>query len=100
MDSGILFNILSIIASIIIGLSTFFIADKRARKNKYLNAKAKILNDLSRSLGENSIPEYEVISSVIRSVLREENENNFDVISVKEISDDLLRQILSDPFLD
>lgn len=100
MDTGIIFNILSIFVSIIIGLSTFFIADKRSRKNKYLNAKSKILNDLSKSLGENSIPQYEVINSVIRSVLREENENNLDVITVEEILDDLLRQILSDPFLD
>ena len=100
MDTGIVFNMLSIFISVILGLTTFFVADRRSRKNKYLNAKSKILNNLSKSLGEDNIPQFEIISSVIRSVLREENENNLDAITVNEVLDDLLRQILSDPFLD
>jgi hypothetical protein len=100
MNWSILLGILGILASVAVGLGTFLIADKRTRKNRYQNAKDLILRELSKSLGEDNIPNHLIISATIRSVLRENNSDNLEAVSVSEILDDLIRQITSDPFLD
>lgn len=100
MNWSVFLGILGILASVAVGLGTFLIADKRARKNRYQNAKDLILRELSKSLGEDNIPSHLIISATIRSVLRENNSDNLEAVSVSEILDDLIRQITSDPFLD
>jgi len=100
MDLSILIGIIGIIASVSIGLGTFFIADKRARRNRYLTVKNLIIQALSKSLSENNIPNKRIIKSTINSLVRENCISNLQTITVEEIIDDLVYQITSDPFLD
>lgn len=100
MNLSILIGIIGIIISVFIGLTTFFIADRRSRRGKWQQARETVARELSKTLGEGNIPNHEIISSTIRSVLRSHNPGAIDAISVEEIIDDLIRQITSDPFLD
>ncbi|MBC8488350.1 MAG: hypothetical protein H8D45_20175 [Bacteroidetes bacterium] len=100
MNLSILIGIIGIIASVGVGLGTFFIADKRARRNRYLTMKNLIIQALSKSLSENNIPNKRIIKSTINSLVRENGVSNLRIITVEEIIDDLVYQITSDPFLD
>ncbi len=100
MDLSILIGIIGIIASVGVGLGTFFIADKRARRNRYLTIKNLIIQALSKSLSENNIPNKKIIKSTINSLVREHGVSNSQIITVEDIIDDLVYQITSDPFLD
>lgn len=100
MDISILLGISGIIISILFGLITFWIADKRSRQKLWHQAKETVLRELSKSLSENNIPDSEIISATIRSVLRECNSEELEAVTVDEILDELIRRITSDPFLD
>ncbi|MFB3896662.1 MAG: hypothetical protein ACE14V_10210 [bacterium] len=100
MDINILLAVIGIIVSIVVGFVTFYLADKSARRNRWNSAREMILRDLSKSLGEGTVPDASVIEATIRSILRGYNANDLSVITVEEIADDLLRQITADPFLD
>lgn len=100
MDWSISLSIVGIIVSILIGLFTFYVADKRSRRRRWYQAKETILMELSKSLSEGNVPNLEIMSATIRSVLRDSNVGEFDLITIDEILDDLIRQITSDPFLD
>lgn len=100
MDFSILLSIAGIVVSIGVGFGTFYLANKRAERNRWGNAKETVLRDLSKSLGEGNIPDASVIKATIRSVLRTQNTTDLSVVTLDEISDDLLRQITADPFLD
>lgn len=100
MELSILFGIAGIIVSIGVGFGTFYLADKRAKRSRWENAKETVLRDLSKSLGEGNIPDASVIKATIRSVLRSHNASDLSVVTLEEIADDLLRQITADPFLD
>lgn len=99
MDWSILLSIAGIIVSILIGIVTFYIADRRSRRRRWYQAKETILMELSKSLGEDNIPSLEIITAVIRSVLRDLNAEASDTVVIDEIIDDIIRQITSDPFL-
>ena len=100
MDLSILLGVAGILVSVGVGFGTFYIADKRARRHRWQTAKDMILRDLSKSLGESNVPDASVIKATIRSVLRGENANDLSVVTLEEVSDDLLRQITADPFLE
>jgi hypothetical protein len=100
MDVNILLAIAGIIVSIGVGFGTFYLADKRAKRNRWESAKETVLRDLSKSLGEGNVPDASVIKATIRSVLRNHNASDLSVVTLDEISDDLLRQITADPFID
>lgn len=100
MDISVSIGVLSIAVSILVGLGTFYVADRRARRNRWQQAKDTVLRELSKSLGEGNIPSREIISATIRSVLRGYNASDLNAVSVDEVVDDLIRQITSDPFLD
>jgi len=100
MDINILLAVAGIVVSIGVGFGTFYLADKRARRSRWESAKETVLRDLSKSLGEGSVPDASVIKATIRSVLRSHNANNLSVVTLEEIVDDLLRQITADPFLE
>ena len=100
MESSVLLGIAGIIVSVGVGFGTFYLADKRARRSRWENAKETVLRDLSKSLGEGNVPVASVIKATIRSVLRTHNATDLSVITLDEISDDLLRQITADPFVD
>ena len=100
MDINVLLAVAGIIVSIGVGFGTFYLADKRARRNRWESAKETVLRDLSKSLGEGNVPDASVIKATIRSVLRSHNANDLSVVTLEEIGDDLLRQITADPFLD
>lgn len=100
MDLTIVLSVFGIIVSILVGFGTFYLADKRARRNRWKNAKDMVLQDLSKSLGEGNVPDAAVIQATIRSVLRGHNANDLSAVTLDEVADDLLRQITSDPFLD
>src|SRR3989304_9654238 len=100
MESSVLLGIAGIIVSVGVGFGTFYLADKRAKRSRWENAKETVLRDLSKSLGEGNVPDASVIKATIRSVLRSHNATDLSVITLDEISDDLLRQITADPFLD
>ena len=95
-----LLSVFGIVVSVLIGLTTFYIADRRSRRNRWQQARETILKELSKTLGEENIPNFEIISATIRSVLRGYNPGSLDKVTVAEVTDDLLRQITSDPFLD
>lgn len=100
MDISVFLGVVSIVVSIAVGFGTFYIADKRAKRNRWQNAKDTVLRDLSKSLGEGNVPDASVIKATIRSVLRGQNANDLSVVTLEEIADDLLRQITADPFLE
>lgn len=100
MDLSIFLGVIGIIVSIAVGFGTFYLAEKRARRNRWQSAKETVLRDLSKSLGEGNIPATPVILATIRSVLRSQNASDLSSVTLDEIADDLLRQITSDPFLD
>ena len=100
MNIGILLGLVGILVSIGVGFGTFYLADKRARINRWQNAKDMVLRDLSKSLGEGNVPDASVIKATIRSVLRSHNAIDLSVVTLDEIADDLLRQITADPFLE
>jgi len=100
MDINALLAVAGIIVSIGVGFGTFYLADKRARRNRWESAKETVLRDLSKSLGEGNVPDASVIKATIRSVLRSHSANDLSVVTLEEIADDLLRQITADPFLD
>ena len=100
MEISLIVGVVGIIVSIGVGFRTFYLADKRAKRNRWENAKETVLRDLSKSLGEGNVPDALVIKATIRSVLRNHNTSDFSVVTLEEISDDLLRQITSDPFLE
>ena len=99
MNITILLGLIGILVSIGVGFGTFYLADKRARINRWQNAKDMVLRDLSKSLGEGNVLDASVIKATIRSVLRSHNAIDLSVVTLDEIADDLLRQITADPFL-
>ena len=100
MNMSNILSVFGIVVSVLIGLTTFYIADRRSRRNRWQQARETILKELSKTLGEENIPNFEIISATIRSVLRGYNPGSLDKVTVVEVTDDLLRQITSDPFLD
>ena len=73
MDLSILLGVVGILVSIGVGFGTYYLAERRGRRNRWQSAKDTVLRDLSKSLGEGSIPAPEVILATIRSVLRSQN---------------------------
>lgn len=99
MDWSIVLGILGIVVSLIVGWVSSRIAAQRSRNQKYRTAKAVVLQELSKSLGEDSIPTPAIIQATMRSVLRESGDPKVE-IDVDEVLDDLMRQVTADPFLD
>lgn len=99
MDWSVALGVGGIFVSVAVGWFTYYLADKKQRRNRYLAAKNAVAAALSRSLSESNVPSYELIAATIRSVLRDENTSNVDSVTVQEITDDLIRQVSSDPFL-
>ena len=98
MDWSLILGIAGIAVSVIVGWLTYYLADKRQRRSRFLAAKHTVVSTLSRSLSEETIPTVDLVRATIRSVLREENAD-LSRISVDEVIDDLIRQVSSDPFL-
>jgi hypothetical protein len=94
-----LVGVLGIVVSIVVGFGTYYLAERRGRRNRWQAAKDVVLRDLSKSLGEGNVPSPPVILATIRSVLRTQNAPDLDAVTLEEVADDLLRQITSDPFL-
>ena len=53
MNLNILLGLIGILVSIGVGFGTFYVADRRSRRNRWQNAKDMVLRDLSKSLGWN-----------------------------------------------
>lgn len=99
MDMSMLLGVAGIVVSIVIGLGTYYLAERHGRRNRWQAAKEMVLRDLSKSLGEGNVPGPAVILATIRSVLRLQNASDLDAVTLDEVADDLLRQITSDAFL-
>lgn len=99
IDWSLLLGVLGILVSIIVGWLTYRLANRRAYSQRYMDAKATVLQELSKSLGEDSVPATGILEATIRSVLREIGDPKIK-INIGEILDDLIRQVTSDPFLD
>jgi len=100
MSLSIGLGVVGILVSIGVGFGTYWLAERRSRRNRWQGAKDIVLRDLSKSLGEGSVPPPQVILATIRSVLRGQNAPDLAVVTLEEVKDDLLRQITADPFLD
>jgi len=98
MDWSLLLGFLGILVSIVVGWLTYRLADRRARNQRYFTAKSTVLQELSKSLGEDSVPTPNILEATIRSVLLEVGDPSVQ-INVGEVLDDLTRQVTSDPFL-
>lgn len=99
-DPSILLGVIGIVVSIVVGYGTYWLTEKRARRNRWQGAKDMVLRDLSKSLGEGTVPEPKVILATIRSVLRGHNAPDLAAVTFEEVRDDLIRQITADPFID
>lgn len=99
MNWSIVLGVLGIVASVLVGWLTYRLADRRARKQRYMAAKTTVLQELSNSLGEDAVPTPYIIESTIRSVLREMADPRMN-LALDDVLDDLMRQVTSDPFLD
>lgn len=99
MDWSVILGVAGIAVSIMVGWLTYYLADKRQGRSRYLAAKSAIVNTLSRSLSEETIPSASLVEAMIRSVLRDENSSDLAAVSVDEVVDDLIRQVTADPFL-
>ena len=99
MNWSIILSIAGIVVSVVVGWLTYRLADRRARNQRHTVAKNAVLQDLSNSLGEDSIPNPVIIEATIRSVLRQIADPKID-LATDEVLDDLIRQVTSDPFLD
>jgi hypothetical protein len=99
MDWSMILGILGIVVSIGVGWLTYRLANRRASTQRYESAKATVLQELSKSLGEDSVPSVDVLEATIRSVLRETGDPRVHLL-VDHVLDDLIRQVTSDPFLD
>src|SRR5882757_3294624 len=95
LDWSILLGVLGIIVSIAVGWLTFRLANKRAYAQRYVDAKSTVLQELSKSLGEDSIPTPGILEATIRSVLREIGDPKVQ-INISDVLDDLIRQVTSD----
>lgn len=93
-------GVFGIFVSIAVGLGTFWAADRRTQRNRLLTARGLIVQVLSRSLADGSIPKRPVIEAVVRSVLREQGTVYDEQTTVAEVIDDMLRQVASAPFLE
>ena len=99
MDWSIVLGVIGILVSIVVGWITFRLTERRARNQRHFVAKATVLQELSKSLGEDAIPTPAIIEATLRSVVRETADPKL-TLSLDEILDDLIRQVTSDPFLD
>lgn len=99
MDWSLILGILGIVVSVAVGWLTYRLANKRAFSQRYVTAKATVLQSLSKSLGEDAVPTQEVLQATIRSVLRETGDPKLQ-LQIDDVLDDLVRQVTSDPFLD
>ena len=99
MDWSIALGIAGIVVSVVVGWLTYVLANRRARTQRWLQAKTAVLQGLSKSLGEDAIPSIGVLRATIRSVLREIGDPKLE-LSLDEVLDDLIRQVTADPFLD
>jgi hypothetical protein len=99
MDWSIILGVLGIVVSVVVGWFTYRLADRRARNQKFETAKTTVLQELSKSLGEDAVPTPDVLEATIRSVLRETGDPKIEM-NVDVVLDDLVRQVTSDPFLD
>ena len=100
MELSLVLGGLGILVSIAVGFGTYYLAERRGRRNRWQASKDTVLRDLSKSLGEGSVPQPAVILATIRSVLRSQNAPDLAVVTLEEVKDDLLRQITADPFLE
>lgn len=98
MDWSLILGIIGILVSVGVGWITYRLADRRARNQRHATAKATVLQELSKSLGEDSVPTPAVIEATLRSVVREVADPKV-AVSLDEVLDDLVRQVTSDPFL-
>jgi hypothetical protein len=99
MDWSIVLGIVGVAVSVVVGWLSYRFADRRSSSQKYRTAKSAVLQELSKSLGEDAIPTPAIIQATMRSVLREAGDPKID-IQVDEVLDDLMRQVTADPFLD
>ena len=99
IDLSTILGLAGILVSILAATVTLLFADRREVRRRYVDARTIVLNDLSRSLGQDSIPSAQTISAVIRSVHREMNLQRVN-LDLEMILDDLLRSVTADPFLD
>lgn len=86
--------------SLCIGLFTALLAEMRTRRTRWQNAKEIILRDLSTSLAEGNAPDGKAILATVRSVMREYSVSGKAGARLEEITDDMVRMIVSDPFLE
>lgn len=100
MDLNLFVSTLLAVVGIVVSVGLWRISEWRTARRRWQGAKELILRDLSRALGEGSAPDLEVVLATIRSVLRAANAPTLTVITIQEISDDLIRQVAADPFLE
>jgi hypothetical protein len=99
MDLSIWLGVLGIVVSVIFGMISYRVTDQRTTNQKHRTAKAALLQELSKSLGEDAIPSPKIIQATLNSILRETGAAEIR-IDVDEVLDDLMRQVTADPFLD
>lgn len=100
MSFGTVLTIVGILVSLAVGLGTYYLSARGVRRSRWQSAKDTVLRDLSKTLGEGKVPTPPVILATIRSVLRAQNASDMTAVTLDEVTDDLIRQITSDPFLD
>ncbi|MBI5497486.1 MAG: hypothetical protein HY904_20920 [Deltaproteobacteria bacterium] len=100
MDVSFLSGGVGTVVSISIGLLTSFLAERRARRTRWHTAKDIILRDLAVALAEGNPPNASAILATMRSVMREYSVSGRAGTRLQEVVDDMVRAIVSDPFLE
>lgn len=100
MSRDALLTLVSVIVGILTSMLFFFLSIRRARRRTWHAAKARIVADLSQSLGQDVVPARQAVWATIRSVCREFELTEPHAVTYDEALEELLRHVTADPFLD
>lgn len=102
-DLNILIGIGGVLATIIVGVITYWLTTdsvSREYQERIKAARNDVLAIVVRSLGEGTIPNKEKIICVISSIRRQYNIKAEDFESAETVIDDILARVLANEFLD
>ena len=102
-EPTLLVGIGSLVATIIVGVATYWLtagSASREYQEKIKAARNDVLTAVAKSIGEGVVPGKEKIQSVLNSVRRQYGIKEQDFETTETIIDDILARVLANEFLD
>lgn len=94
------------VVSIISGILVFFVTNffvilkgKKESKKKIYNANVMVLNHLRGYVVDNGLPSQKIIEAVKNSIVREYNIKKSDLLSTKELCEELVKDIIGNTYI-